>query len=484
MVLEEFIKPGFKALVEDGSVIKGEKPLKKLAYVGTPCQIQAFRKAQLFDSRKAMQEWYRRVKLSIALFCTESFHYDEIVKLAEEKGRDIAEIKKWDIKGKLIGYTGDGKFTIPLKKAKKRSRENCHYCIDYSGELADISIGAVGSDKGWNTVIVRTGKGKDVVEGAMRQGYLEARELSLSEKGIKLLKKLVRKNYRAAWKNKKKKEERVPHLDTAFERDMQKLLKLTTVEERIDELLRDVVDPGLCVSCGACETSCAEEIIKMDEEGMPYKLRDCKSTDCGLCYALCPRTTLPIDLMEEEVFGTRRYLFEKQILGQYIKLYAARARDKVMPEGKAQDGGATSAILKYALDKGIVDASISVAQGDKPWYPVPHISVNDEDLKESAGTIYSSAPTITAVERALNQHEMYSQYFDFLKSRGLLPELEVAKEEASKVKEAVVVEEVDREEIRQRREKIEQAISKLSRPKVKMLMERGKRKAIEAIVEE
>ncbi len=486
MVPEDFLKPSIKALIDESNVLKKDKPLYKLAYVGTPCQIQALRKAQLLDSEKVKQEWPRRVKFSIALFCAESFPYSKVVELTEKHGRNIGEVKKWDIKGKLIAYTDKDKFEISLKEAKKFARENCHYCLDYTGELGDISTGAVGSERGWNTVIVRTPTGLNIVEGAIKEGYLEAKEIDLASKGIGLLKKLSRRKFKGAWKNKSKKEKeaRVLHLDTVHETDLDKLLELTTVEHRIDELLRDVVEPGLCVTCGACEASCAEGIIKIDEEGTPYKIKDCNSTDCGRCYATCPRTTLPIDLIEEKLFGSKRYLFDKRILGQYIKIYTARATEKVRPK-KAQDGGATSAILKYALDKGIIDANISIAQGDKPWYPIPYISVDEEDLRASAGTVYSSAPTITALKRALTQHQEYSKYLNFLINKGFLPEIAIAEEEAAKLKTVEEVKEVDLEEIMKKKEKFEAAIEKLSKPKVKMLIEKGDmEKAIEAIVKE
>jgi len=483
MVPEEFLKPSIRALIDESNVVKKDKPLLRLAYVGTPCQIQALRKAQLFHDQKIKQEWPKRVKFSIALFCAESFPYDKIVELTKKHGKDIKEVKKWDIKGKLIGYTKDGSFEISLKEAKKFARENCHYCLDYTGELGDISTGAVGSERGWNTVIVRTSVGLSIVEGAIREGYLEAKEIDLESKGIKLLKKLARRKFKGAMKNKTKKE-KVMHIETLHETDVEKLLSMTTVEHRIDELLRDVVEPGLCVTCGACEAGCAEGIIKIDEEGKPYKIRDCESTDCGRCYAACPRTTLPIDLIEENVFGSRRYLFEKRILGQFIKIYTARATDKVKPEG-AQDGGATSAILKYALDKGLIDASVSVAQGDKPWYPIPYVSVDDYDLRRSAGTIYSSAPTITALKRALTQHEEYSKYISFLINKNLLPEISIVEEELAKSKGEEEVREVDLEEIKKRREKVEKALKKLSMPKVKMLIEKGDaEKVIEVLAKE
>ncbi|NOZ58327.1 MAG: hypothetical protein GXO66_01920 [Euryarchaeota archaeon] len=486
MLLKDFLRPSLEALIEESNVVKEDKPLKSLAYVGMPCQIQAVRKAQFFEA-KSRQEWPRRIKVTLGLFCAESFPYRELVKLVESKGMSMAKIKKWDIKGKLLGYHDGGVLKISLKEAKKYARENCHYCLDYTAELADISVGAVGSPRGWNTVITRTPLGLAIVEGAIREGYLETKEVNEGEGGLALLRKLSKRKFKGAWKNKAKKEEKgakVMHLDTTHEQDMEKLLSQMTVEHRIDELLRDVVEPGLCVTCGACEASCAEKIIKIDEDGMPQKLKDCESTDCGRCYALCPRTTLPIDLIEEHLFGSRRYQFEKRILGQYIAIFTCRAASGRIRK-RGQDGGVATALLKYMLDHGIVDAAISVTQGEKPWYPVNYVSTTGDDLFRSAGTIYSTAPTIVAAKRALTQHEEFSKYYSFLKSKGFLPELEIALEEAAKAKKGEEVVEIDEEELRRRRAKIEAVLQRISKPAVKMMIEQGKHeKAIEMLVKE
>ena len=485
MLLKDFLRPSLEALIEESNVVKEEKRLNSLAYVGMPCQIQAVRKAQFFEV-KSRQEWPRRIKVTLGLFCAESFTYPELVKLVESKGKSMDQIKKWDIKGKLLGYYNGGVLKIPLKEAKKAARENCHYCLDYTAELADISVGAVGSPKGWNTVIVRTTRGLAVVEDAISEGYLETREVNESSKGgLGLLRKLSKRKFKGAWKNKSKKEKKgikVLHLDTTHERDLEKLLSLATVKDRIDELLRDVVEPGLCVTCGACEASCAEKIITIDEDGMPQKVRDCESTDCGRCYALCPRTHLPIDLIEEHLFGSRRYQFEKRILGQYIAIFTCRAAPKDVRK-RGQDGGVTTALLKYMLDHGIVDAAVSVTKGEKPWYPVNYVSTRKDDLLKSAGTIYSTAPTIVAAKQALTQHEEFSKYFSFLASKGFLPELAIAKEEARKARKSKAEVQVDEAELRRRRAKIEAAMERISKPAVKSMIEQGKyEKAIKLLV--
>ncbi len=483
---QALLRCSVEPLIEESNLVREAKQVKSLAYVALPCQMQAVRKAQLMLHR-TRQEWPRKVKLVIGLFCAESFPYEELVKVVESKGLSMDRIRKWDIKGKLLGYHEEGVLKISLKEAKKFARSNCRYCTDYTAELADVSIGAVGSAKGWNTVIVRTLRGLKAVRGAIEAGYLEVREPDLEgERGIPLLRKLAKRKLSTAKKNRGKAEEkgmRVMHLETMHERDLKKLEEMTTKEHRIDELLRDVVEPGLCVTCGVCEAVCAESIIKIGEDGMPRKLRDCESTDCGRCYALCPRTTLPADAIEEELFGIRRVSYEARVLGQFIEILSCRAgREAIRKVG--QDGGATTALLAYLLDTGEVDAAVSVTQGEKPWYPVSFISTTSGDVLRCAGTIYSTAPTIVAVKRALSQHEDFRRYLNFLRERGLLPELELV-ERLAKPPLAAETAQVDEEELMARRRKVEAAIERLAKPAVKMMVEQGKaERAVELVVKE
>ena len=53
----------------------------------------------------------------------------------------------------------------------------CAYCLDMTAEFSDISVGAVEGKEGWNTVIVRSKRGADIIETAVRKGVLETRAL-------------------------------------------------------------------------------------------------------------------------------------------------------------------------------------------------------------------------------------------------------------------------------------------------------------------
>jgi coenzyme F420 hydrogenase subunit beta len=63
--------------------------------------------------------------------------------------------------------------------------------LDYTSELADISIGGVGSPAGRSTVLIRNEKGKDIFEGVIEKGYVEAVPLEEVKPGIGLVKRLA-----------------------------------------------------------------------------------------------------------------------------------------------------------------------------------------------------------------------------------------------------------------------------------------------------
>jgi coenzyme F420 hydrogenase subunit beta len=82
---------------------------------------------------------------------------------------------------------------VPLKELDEYVSGPCRYCIDYTSEFADISIGAIGSPDGWNTVIVRTEVGESLFENARRANVIEARPFDTIQSGLELLVKLVAK---------------------------------------------------------------------------------------------------------------------------------------------------------------------------------------------------------------------------------------------------------------------------------------------------
>jgi coenzyme F420 hydrogenase subunit beta len=67
---------------------------------------------------------------------------------------------------------------IPLNTLyDKAIRNACFACSDYTASFADISIGNVGSEGDWKTIIIRTDRGKQIFDLAISNGILEEKTL-------------------------------------------------------------------------------------------------------------------------------------------------------------------------------------------------------------------------------------------------------------------------------------------------------------------
>jgi len=157
---------------------------KNLAFVGTPCQIHALRKIE-----DLLMKYVNPLKFTIGLLCTESFTYEGLMEkhIQGELGINLNDIQKINIKAKLLVTKKSGEVTvIPLKEAKQYARKGCTICTDFSSVLADISVGGLGLD-GWTFTILRTKKGEEIFDGAVRKGLIKTRSVDEEKRAFDLL---------------------------------------------------------------------------------------------------------------------------------------------------------------------------------------------------------------------------------------------------------------------------------------------------------
>ncbi|NOX35703.1 MAG: 4Fe-4S dicluster domain-containing protein [Deltaproteobacteria bacterium] len=135
-----------------------KKGLKRVALVGTPCQIKSLRKMQVLNLIPSDS-----IKFCFGLFCSGNFIFGikEQKKLADIAGISWDDVIKINLKDKLMITLRSGDIkTVELEQMEFMKRYACHYCSDYSAEFADISFGGIGAKMGWTTIIARTPLGR------------------------------------------------------------------------------------------------------------------------------------------------------------------------------------------------------------------------------------------------------------------------------------------------------------------------------------
>lgn len=167
-----------------------DKGFSKIGFVGTPCQIQALRKVQFLEEPYEFGQ--EKIALLIGLFCMENFDYQKLMDglVKDELGLAKEDVKKFEIsKGKFRVISNDDVKEVPISETDEYTWPGCGPCFDFTSELADISVGSVGSGTGWSTVFTRTDKGMDLCNSALSAGAVESKDVT--EKGMANVKKLA-----------------------------------------------------------------------------------------------------------------------------------------------------------------------------------------------------------------------------------------------------------------------------------------------------
>jgi len=139
-------------------------PNPRIAVVGTPCEIEGIKAMQARPWTWGSSQ-VEAITLTIALLCTKSFNYEKLMleEVRDKRNVDLDEVGRVDVmKGKLIVQDHDGEtiFEEPIKDFHGAALKGCDECADFMGHAADISVGSVGSEDGYSSVLVRTEEGR------------------------------------------------------------------------------------------------------------------------------------------------------------------------------------------------------------------------------------------------------------------------------------------------------------------------------------
>ncbi len=174
---------------------------EKLAIVGLGCQVEALSKMKINPPKNSVNP--DNIKFTVGLLCGWALrpdifhpHLKELCDLSWTVKFDIPHTPHYT----FDVYTKSEKRSVSLDAIRPYINPACQYCWDMTAEFSDISVGSAGSKfPGWNTVIIRTKMGADLMEVAKEKGILETQ--ALAEQRLAHLKSVALKRKKTAFKN-------------------------------------------------------------------------------------------------------------------------------------------------------------------------------------------------------------------------------------------------------------------------------------------
>jgi len=264
-----------------------EYKLERLAFVGLPCQIQAVRKLQLSSP---LSDEYGKFKLIIGLYCFSNYTYDLLKTFVQgELGIPLSNVEKFDVsEGKFYVYTKDESVKqVPIKMTKQYTWNSCHYCKDFSAEIADISIGSVGAlSNEWNSVLLRTDIGLKIFNDTVKTNKI------ISSDKVDLL-KIEKTAFR--------KKTRITQIDEKTLNTM-RLLDLSEFEIKIYTSL---------MSLGQASESLLSEVMKVDKKLVISALKSLKQHEWVISINGTFNSLDPTLVINNEISKLRKEFLEK-----------------------------------------------------------------------------------------------------------------------------------------------------------------------------
>ncbi len=146
--------------------------IKSVAIVDVGCHIRGVRSLEYNLLYNAGFSAYSDIRIyTIGLFCSGSFIHHELFKTL---GKDPRTVKKMDLREGRFIVESDKSETRGLDEIEGSLMPSCSFCGDYTAELADLSVGSIGSPKGYSTVISRSLMGWGMLRDAEQRGYAES----------------------------------------------------------------------------------------------------------------------------------------------------------------------------------------------------------------------------------------------------------------------------------------------------------------------
>jgi coenzyme F420 hydrogenase subunit beta len=91
----------------------------------------------------------------------------------------------------IINLKSGEEMAVDLKEVQPYARDNCHFCEDLTSLYADISVGSIGSQGGWSSIITRSPQGDNIITEVANTGLIEIKNLKEMKPGQGLVERIA-----------------------------------------------------------------------------------------------------------------------------------------------------------------------------------------------------------------------------------------------------------------------------------------------------
>ncbi len=160
-----------------------------------------------------------------------------------------------------------------------------------------------------------------------------------------------------------------------------------------------VIRPGLCTSCGACQGLCPYWDSVNDRT---IRYFECERKD-GRCQQFCPRMPVDLDALRRKFFDAETILPE---IGPFRGLYLTRAADPAIRKN-SQHGGTMTALVELAIKEGFIDAAV-LANSNGGLNSEGVLATTPEEVRACSGSTFQIPPTLAVLNKALKEDKYHS----------------------------------------------------------------------------
>lgn len=151
-----------------------------------------------------------------------------------------------------------------------------------------------------------------------------------------------------------------------------------------------IVNKGLCTSCGVCAGSCPKDCIsfKYGKERNTPLVAVNKCVNCGLCYDVCPGKGIELNGWSRNLFGNKSGTKIDECAGYYLESYTGHSMNHNIRMHSATGGMVTQFLIWLLKTKQIEGAVVVRYSKEDPLIAEPIIATNEDEIWESRSSKY------------------------------------------------------------------------------------------------